>query len=130
LLPFTDKWLLGRSFILIVMIRLGLWLLPYSMVDRLLTNYSPGRDEGVNWQTVRRVVRAVRTCSRYVPYATCLTQALVARALLGMDGQPADLKIGFEKGPGEKVGAHAWIEVDGRIVIGKLPSHGRFAVLS
>lgn len=130
LLPVADKRLLGRSFILIVLVRLGLWFLPFTLIDRWLNSAVPGADNKIDWQTVRRIVRSVRTCSSFVPFATCLTQALATRVLLGMHGQHADLKIGVERDRDEKFGAHAWIEVDGRIVIGKLPRHGRFAVLS
>jgi hypothetical protein len=130
LLPFNEKRLLGRSFALIVLVRLGLWVIPFNVLDRWLNGVHLVRDKGVDWAIVKRVVRSVRYCSRYVPFASCLTQALVTRVLLRMEGQPSDLKIGVERDRNEKFGAHAWIEVDGRIVIGKLPEHHRFAILS
>jgi hypothetical protein len=92
--------------------------------------FAPITKETTDWVTIRRIVRSVRTSSRFVPFVTCLTLALVTRLLLRINGQPSDLKIGVEKDRNEKFGAHAWIEVNGRIVIGKLHQHHRFAVLS
>lgn len=128
-LPYRDKKLLGKSLFLILVIRLGLWVLPFNVLDRALGAAEPVKNEAADWATIKRVVRCVRYCSRIVPYASCLTQALVTRVLLRMDGQPSDLKIGVEKDGNQKFAAHAWIEVDGRIVIGRLPDHRRFAVL-
>jgi len=58
---------------------------------------------------------------RVVPGATCLPQALAAEALLKRGGLPADLRIGVMKGASGKLLAHAWVESDGRIVVGDLP---------
>ena len=51
-----------------------------------------------------------------------------ARKLLERYGQSADLKIGVSKSQGS-FEAHAWLEVDGRIVLGKERMHSRYAVL-
>lgn len=129
-LPYREKKLLSQSLFLILIVRIGLWILPFNQLNRWLNSTAPVADHAADWATIRRVVRSVRSCSRFVPYATCLTQALATRVLLRMDGQPSDLKIGVEKDQNEKFGAHAWIEIDGRIVIGKLPRHHRLAVLN
>lgn len=129
-LTYPEKKLLARSLLVILVIRIGLWILPFNLLDRWSTGTTPIREKTNDWTAIKRVARSVKSCSRFIPYATCLTQALATRLLLRMDGQPCDLKIGVEKDRDEKFGAHAWIEVDGQIVIGKLPKHHRFAVLS
>lgn len=131
LLPYQEKKLLTRALFLIVIVRIGLWLVPFRLLERWLTLADAPNigEKDPDWVTVKSVVRSVRSCSLYVPYATCLTQALATRVLLRMDGQNSSLKIGVEKDRNEKFGAHAWIEVDGRIVMGKHPHHHRFAVL-
>ena len=58
---------------------------------------------------------------RVVPAATCLPQALAAEALLTRGGLPADLRIGVMKEASGKLLAHAWVESDGRVVVGDLP---------
>lgn len=77
---------------------------------------------------VMEIVRAVRFASEYVPRASCLTQALAARKLLSKYGQGAELKLGVTKNEGN-FEAHAWLEIDGRIVLGKQRVHSRYAVL-
>ena len=129
MLPYREKKLLSQSLFLILVVRIGLWVLPFNLLDRWLNSVTPVADKAADWATIECVARSVRSCSRFVPYATCLTQALATRVLLRMDGQPANLKIGVEKNRDEKFGAHAWVEIDGRIVMGQLPRHHRFAVL-
>ena len=68
-----------------------------------------------------RVARAVRRVSRVVPGATCLTQALVAQALLERRGLPTRLQIGI-RDKGQAMQAHAWLESFGTTVIGGAPS--------
>jgi hypothetical protein len=58
----------------------------------------------------------------------CLTQALVAKFLLARRGVPAALRIGVAKDR-EKLAAHAWIEQDGRVLIGGETSPQRFKAL-
>lgn len=130
-LPYRKKKLLIESFIYLLTIRLGLWFLPFRTLNGWL--HATGMPEtaigNVDWFLVRHVVGSVRLCSRYVPFATCLTQALAARSLLSRMGLDSDLRIGVEKDEGERFGAHAWIELDGKIIIGRMPHHHRFTVL-
>ena len=61
---------------------------------------------------------AVRTAARYVPGATCLTQALALQAMLTRHGYASSLHIGVEKGPDRAFGAHAWVRCGDEIMIG------------
>lgn len=65
------------------------------------------------------IVWAVVVASRYVPRSTCLTQALTAQVLLARRGVPASLHIGVAKeGAEARFGAHAWVESEGKVLIG------------
>ncbi len=128
--PIREATLMCEALLLVLVVRLGLWVLPFSLLNRWFNASAQVRHSSADWAAIKRIVRAVRSCSRCVPNATCLTQALATRLLLQMKGQPADLRIGVEKGRDQKFGAHAWVEVNGRIVIGELPHHHRFAVLT
>lgn len=132
LLPFKKKVLLGESLFLIWIIRLSLWLLPFRQLNKWLTYLgSPDTTNNkIDWLVVKNVTNSVRSCSRYVPYASCLTQALATRTLLRLRGQSSGLKIGVDKDENNKLMAHAWIEIDGKIIIGKLPRHQRFTTLT
>ena len=72
---------------------------------------------------------AVGTMARRLPGTTCLTRALTTMWLLEGSKIPAKLQIGVE--PHSDVGfrAHAWVECQGKIVIGKLPHLGSYIPL-
>ena len=139
----TDRRLLVSAAVLLGAVRLGLWVLPFQTMRRLLTKMTrhataqqacPSRTASIasiatevpnaTTQQTRdylpdRIVWAVVVASRYVPKSTCLTQALTAQVLLAQRGFPAQLHIGVAKqGEDKPLEAHAWVESEGRIVIG------------
>ena len=65
-----------------------------------------------------RIAWSVGSAARFVPRATCLTQALAGEILLRRAGYPADLRIGVATDRSGTLEAHAWIESEGRVVIG------------
>lgn len=56
--------------------------------------------------------------NRLFPSSPCLTQALVIQRLLRRHGRHSELRIGVRKDERGKFGAHAWVESEGRVVIG------------
>jgi hypothetical protein len=110
--------LLVRALFLVAAVRLGLLVLPYRVVRRLLQlahrravplrDVSAGRD--VTW--------AVRRAARVVPSETCLTRALVVETLLARRGHRPSIQIGVRRAEGGALEAHAWVEVDGHVVAG------------
>jgi len=117
-LPPADRRLLVNSIWLVGAVRLGLWLLPFPTLRRLLAKLSKGTSNQVNPDLLGRVAWAVTVSSEYVPQATCLTQALATKILLGRRGQPAVLRIGVTREEGGEFIAHAWLESNGEVVIG------------
>lgn len=116
----ADRRLLIRSAGLVGLVRVGLWLLPFRAVWRLLAKLEQhgGNSRAAEPTSVDRICQAVRRVSRYIPSASCLTQALAAKALLRRSGHDAKLRIGVTKGGAGDFQAHAWVEIDGRSVIG------------
>ena len=116
-LPVADRNFLFEVMLVVWAVRLILWLLPFRMVRALLTRLAGnhGRSPEI---PVDRVVRAVMTASRYVPAATCLTQALVTKLFLTRLGHEASVRIGVARSEAGELQAHAWVESRGRIVIG------------
>ena len=117
-LPARDRAILTRTVVTLGAARLATWVLPFAIGRRLLvgkrraTTPSVTRDQ-ISWAMAR--------AQRVVPRATCLPQALAAEALLTRGGLTADLQIGVMKTSEGKLLAHAWVESDGRIVVGELP---------
>lgn len=118
-LPPSERRLLARTGLWLCVVRCGLWLLPYERLRRLV--FRKGRATALRRMDnagVENIVRSVKLMSRYVPAATCLTRALVALKLLEEAGQPARLLIGVARSELGKLEAHAWVESEGRVIIG------------
>ena len=130
--PYPTKKLLLESLSLMFLIRISLWIFPFGWLRKWLTRLEYRRVDHneADWQVINEVVRAVRTSSRIVPRATCLTQALATRTLLRLRAQDPQLRIGVDKDAEDLLTAHAWIEIDGRIIVGMVPRHERYTVMN
>jgi hypothetical protein len=53
-----------------------------------------------------------------MPGATCLSRALALRFLLQAAGIQSTLWIGVGRSPAVNFEAHAWLEADGRVLLG------------
>lgn len=120
-------WLLAR-------VRLMLALLRFEVAMRRLDAMAVsrgGRDRSTpslpDDVDADALLWAVRTASRIVPRATCLTQALGARVMFLRRGMPVDVHVGVARGAAGTFEAHAWVERNGRIVLGDLPDLDRYA---
>jgi len=117
--PAKDRQILGRAFFLLVIIRLGLWLVPFRTLQKSLERLFPCQDTSKEQLfSPEKYSWAVRAVSPYVPSATCLTQALTLQALLSREGIHSDLRIGVARDDASGIIAHAWVEIDGAVIIG------------
>jgi hypothetical protein len=130
-LSFSDRLLLVGTFTLLAVIRLGLWLLPFSTWHHLWSCLMPVQSKlQADPAPVDKVIWAVSIASHYMPGGVkCLARALVTQILLHRYGYPADLHIGVTKGEGGQLEAHAWVESQGQIVMGYLSNLSRFTPL-
>ncbi len=116
----VERRLFFRALILVPLIRLGLWILPFrvmqSWVDRLRRLERQPRE--LDRRSIRQVAWAVEAASRRIPGATCLTQGMATQILLGRLGQRAELRLGVARKQNGRLEAHAWVESQGRIVSG------------
>ena len=117
-LPARQRAVLVRTIVALWAARLATWTLPFALGRRILVG---ARRSGPATVTPDQIHWAMRHAQRLVPKATCLPQAVAAEALLTRGGLPADLRIGVKKEPSGKLLAHAWVESNGRIVVGDLP---------
>lgn len=120
-MPAPDRRLLVESALLLGAVRVGLWLLTFQTLRRLLERIAQmtTRLQAADHDSIDRVVWAVTVVSRYVPgVRTCLTQALATQVLLGRRGHTTHLHIGVARSEEGQLQAHAWVEREGRIVIG------------
>ena len=61
---------------------------------------------------------AVASAARFVPGALCVSQALATQVMLARRGEPSVIHFGFLRSGSGGVEGHAWLEVDGTVVIG------------
>jgi len=118
--------------VLLSIIGLGLRLLPFETVRRLLGHVARGPQAvlgGGDQASIPRVTWAVAVASRYVPAVTCLIQALTTQVLLNRRGLAADLRIGVTRDHAGTFAAHAWVEYQGNIVIGGAAARSRYTAL-
>src|SRR2546427_3806445 len=112
-----EQRLLVKAALLLGVIRLGLRLLPFRTLWWLL-NHAPIGLPAAKFNP-DRIAWAVTVTSPYVlGVRPCLTQALAAQLLLVRRGFSARLHLGVARGEQGQVQAHAWVEADGKVVIG------------
>lgn len=126
-----DRQLLLSTAILLGAIRLGLWLLPFQTLRRLLARIMQTFTElEPEPFPVGRSVWAVEVISWRMPGGVkCLAKALATQVLLSRCGHSTQLCIGVAKDKKGKLEAHAWVESQGRIIIGGLTDMARFTPL-
>lgn len=126
-----ERASLAKTLLLVVRIRSQLFFFPKSSVKRLLsaTDLGPDTVGKPDWKLIEQTVSSVKRCCRFVPGATCLTQALSVFILLRRHHQQSNLRIGVEKDSANRFRAHAWVEIGGTVVIGDLPDLKRYTIL-
>jgi len=111
----ADRRLLLRALAALLIVRVALSLVS---VERLRLWAARTQTPGAP-QPIERVAWAVSAVSRRLPGATCLVSALALQRLLSREGHPSALHIGVAR-HGQAFAAHAWVEVEGRTLIGEV----------
>lgn len=117
-LPPAERCLVAAAAGLLGAVRVGLWVLPFRWVHGATGTLGKPRLREPDGPAVERIVWAVGAADRLVPGTTCLVRALAAQVLLARRGHASQLRLGVAGGGGRAFEAHAWLEQDGRVVIG------------
>ncbi|MDQ3605460.1 MAG: lasso peptide biosynthesis B2 protein [Gemmatimonadota bacterium] len=117
-LPSAERRLLLRAAAVVVAVRISLWLFPFQRLRLFVEGQKRPLSGMPMTPSPQRIAWAVSVVSRYVPRASCLTQALAAQWLLGAVGQSGLLRIGVAKRGDGTFRAHAWLESSGGVLIG------------
>ena len=113
-----DKALLVEALVIVGAVRLALWMAPFNLLRGFIARQSVRVSRRGRRQSVEKLARAIELTSRFVPAASCLTQALAGQALLGRAGYASTLRIGVRNDPAGLLKAHAWLDCDGITVLG------------
>lgn len=124
------RLLLCQTALLLSAIKLGLALFSFQTLRRKLAQFSQ-KSISQTPVPVETIVWAIEVASRYIPGgAQCLTRALAARVLLSRQGYASQLRIGVAKDEIGQLEAHAWVEREGRAIVGGLKDGERFVPFS
>lgn len=131
-LSWPDQLLLIQTILVLAGVKLGLRILPWLTLQRLLLKLANRHSRFVPTQrpSAQRIAWAIQVASWYVPKVTCLPRALAAQLLLIQSAYPADLQIGVARNEDGKFAAHAWVTSESGIIIGGVRDLDRFVPLS
>jgi len=110
-LDWTARRALLHAWTMGVVCTLALRWLSYERVRQIMRRMSVRYD-----MEIGKIAWTVNAGVSRAPGAKCLARAMVGEALLRASGQAAEICIGVSAQG--RFGAHAWVEVGGRAVIG------------
>ena len=123
--------LLIQTYSLLTLVRLGLLLLPFKTLKGLLIKLSKYRGDQKSSITAKNIARAIARSSRLSPGTVkCLAKALTTNTLMNIYNLPCQLRIGVAKSQDKGLEAHAWVEAEGKIVVGYLPDLARYQTMT
>jgi hypothetical protein len=129
-MPPTERRLVVEAALLLCVARAGLAWMPLASLRGWLVWFA--RTSGARDSKVRRqqIVRALATAGQRTPFrATCLIEALAAEAMLRRRGDDARFRLGVVRPSDNGLAAHAWVELDGEVIVGGLDTLASYAVL-
>ncbi|MBD2387133.1 lasso peptide biosynthesis B2 protein [Cylindrospermum sp. FACHB-282] len=125
-----KRQLLISTFVLLVLIRLGLFLLSFKTLQQLLSSISKTKPQCQEKHSIDKIVWAVELSSHYTPGVKCLARALTCQVFMNHYGYASNLCIGVAKGEAGELKAHAWLESRGQVVIGNVTDFSNFSQLA
>ena len=126
------KKTLAGAFVMLALLRFALFCLPYRKVRKFVAQTPRKRSRGRIHMHAYQVqwVWAIQLAGRYLlGHKPCLPQALAVQWFLLRQGVATDLNIGVQKDARDGISAHAWIERDGKVIIGGTLSPSQFKPL-
>jgi hypothetical protein len=128
-----DRLLVLEATLLVAGIWASLRMLRYPPVRRLVDVYGDRRTV-VRSSTPQRIAWAITSVAARLPvHTTCLMRALAGHAMTRRRGWPSEIRIGVRpRGSSQSrpLDSHAWMEVDGQVLIGDLENLADYGVLT
>ena len=128
----VERRLLIESAFLLGVIWLGLGRIPFTTLRRRVVGKPRKAASSPNRRLADQAVWAVNTLCDAMPRPPkCLVRALAVQALLSRRGYPSRLHIGVMRDSQGGLDGHAWVEGEGRVLIGgSAPELARFAPIT
>jgi hypothetical protein len=115
-----ERRILARATLLLALIHLSLGRIPFTMLQRLVAGRRRSeRAVATDRTAIDQIVWAVTAAGARLPGSpTCLSRALTVQSMLTRRGFSSRLHVGVVRGTAGQLQGHAWVESEGRIVIG------------
>jgi len=115
----AERKVFGLALVTVVGVRVALFLFPSGVIVRWVRRLAlrPSKVTSIH-ATPALLMWSVQTASRYVPRASCLTQAVAGLLLLHRYGHKATLCLGVANTKSGGFRAHAWLERRGAVILG------------
>jgi len=104
-----------KCWILVLFVRIILTVKSYKPILKSITTLK-GTDE--NYRHPLLFAWGVKSVARYVPKASCLTQALSLRWLMARAGKNCTVCVGVAPGESKQMKAHAWVIYRDTVILG------------
>ena len=125
-----DAPLLAEALATLARVSAAIAILPFAHVATLASARPVRARDDVDGREIDRVVRAVQAWARRAPWRTvCFQKGLAVHLMLRRRGVASRLHYGVSQGLEKGLGAHVWVSVGDRVVIGGEEA-GRFACLA
>lgn len=125
-----EQKLFIQAYLLLNLIRLSLFFLPFQRLKKLLEDLSRFQKKINSPITARFIASAIHYSARLSPgKVMCLAKALTTNTLMNIYDLPCQFNIGVAKSENNHLEAHAWVEVEGRVIVGYLSDLSRFQVM-
>ena len=113
-----ERWLLLRAIGVMCRVSLRLRFQSPDWFKTRLREQQVGIPSTSHRYSAEQITMAVDRASRFVPGWTCLVSAIAAHQILLENGWPAVVRLGVLNARDSAIKAHAWVECDGRILVG------------
>jgi hypothetical protein len=108
-----DRALVLQAAASLLVCRIGIFFFRFERLQRWVTRTKRTKQAA----PISKLIWAAMLGTRIIPNSTCLVRALAASRLLAQNGYKSTLHIGVKRTAG-LFEAHAWVEYDGRAIIG------------
>lgn len=128
-LSWREKWLYLNTAFWLMVVKTGLCLLPFDRLRIWMARSTQSDENPQDLNDMCKIISAIERISQFLAplRINCLPQALVGHRLLQQKGFDVQLRIGVLKNHGDQLTAHAWLEYQGRVVLGDLRGLEQFA---
>ena len=126
-LPHREKILFLRALLLLVHSRFSIQFKQFKNVVRHFSRKAASQQSAkANSISSSRVAALLNAASRFIPAPTCSSKILAGPVLFKSCGYQTQLHIGITREEGCMLEAHAWLTLDGSVIVSDRSDLGRY----